>query len=140
MVVNTILGYLGSYFCKKKLEKRHATKHDVACESIRFFRLKFLVSPAKKNHLRKRAEIKFPCVYASDNFYQRILLANNKTKALTSRKLFLGSFSQTLFFGGREATTGNTSAVRRLNTMAISLFFNFKMRCNNINLLHFIFS
>ena len=39
-------------------------------------------------------------VYASVKFYQGILLANKKTKALTSRKFFLGSFSQTLFFGG----------------------------------------
>ena len=38
-------------------------------------------------------------VYASVKFYQGILLANKKTKALTSRKFFLGSFSQTLFFG-----------------------------------------
>ena len=31
-----------------------------------------------------------------------------------SRKSFCHSGSQTLFFGGREATTGNASAVRRL--------------------------
>ena len=27
-VVNTILGYLGSYFCKKKKQKKQATKRD----------------------------------------------------------------------------------------------------------------
>ena len=32
----------------------------------------------------------------------------------TTRISFYSSSSQTLFFGGREATTGNTSAVRRL--------------------------
>ena len=37
-------------------------------------------------------------------------------KGFTSRKSFRCSDSQTLFFGGREATTGNTSAVRRLLT------------------------
>ena len=31
-----------------------------------------------------------------------------------SQKSLCRSGSQTLFFGGREATTGNTSAVRRL--------------------------
>ena len=39
---------------------------------------------------------------------------NIKTKGFTSRKSFCHSGSQTLFFGGREATTGNASAVRRL--------------------------
>ena len=47
-------------------------------------------------------------------FYSLIWLANIKTKCFTSRKSFCRSGSQTLFFGGREATTGNTSAVRRL--------------------------
>ena len=28
MVVNTILGYLGSYFCKKKTTTKQATKQD----------------------------------------------------------------------------------------------------------------
>ena len=35
-------------------------------------------------------------------------------KGFTSRKSFCRSGSQTLFFEGREATTGNASAVRRL--------------------------
>ena len=39
---------------------------------------------------------------------------NIKTKGFTSRKSFCRSCSQTLFFGEKEATTGNTSAVRRL--------------------------
>ena len=47
-------------------------------------------------------------------FYPFIWLANIKTKGSTSRKSFFRSGSQTLIFGGREATTGNTSAVRRL--------------------------
>ena len=47
-------------------------------------------------------------------FYSLIWLANIKTKCFMSRKSFCRSGSQTLFFGGREATTGNTSAVRRL--------------------------
>ena len=59
----------------------------LACESIQFFRLWFLVSPAEKNRLRNRAE---------------------------KKKTFLRSCSQTLCFGGREATTGNTSTVRWL--------------------------
>ena len=66
-----------------------------------------LIAGSRASHSASR-------VYASDKFYQRILLANNKTKALTSRKFFLGSFSQTLFFRGREAMTGNMSAVCRL--------------------------
>ena len=47
-------------------------------------------------------------------FYPLIWLANDESKAFTLRILFCRSGSQTLFFGGREATTGNTSAVRRL--------------------------
>ena len=43
-----------------------------------------------------------------------ICFANIKTKDFTSWKSFCRSGSQTLFFGGREATTGNASAVRRL--------------------------
>ena len=43
-------------------------------------------------------------------------MVNKKTKVLTSRKLFSRSGSQTLFFGGREATTGNASALRRLRS------------------------
>ena len=39
-------------------------------------------------------------------FYPLIWLANIKTKGFTSRKSFCRSGSQTLFFGGREATTG----------------------------------
>ena len=35
-------------------------------------------------------------------------------KGFTSRKSFCRSGSQTLFFGGREATTENKSAARRL--------------------------
>ena len=35
-------------------------------------------------------------------------------KGFTSRKLFCRSGSQTLFFGGGEAMTGNASAVPRL--------------------------
>ena len=48
----------------------------------------------------------------------RPLLAYIKARGFTSRKSFCRSGSQTLFFGGREATTGNASAVRRL---AVSL-------------------
>ena len=40
-------------------------------------------------------------------FYPLISLANIKTKGFTSQKSFCRSGSQTLFFGGREATTGN---------------------------------
>ena len=47
-------------------------------------------------------------------FYPLSWLANIKTKGFTSRKSFCRSGSQTLSFGEREATTGNTSAVRRL--------------------------
>ena len=47
-------------------------------------------------------------------FYPLIWLAYIKTKGFTSRKSFCRSGSRTLFFGGREATTGNASAVRRL--------------------------
>ena len=47
-------------------------------------------------------------------FYPLIWLANDETKAFTSRISFCRWGSQTLFFGGREATTGNTSAVRIL--------------------------
>ena len=47
-------------------------------------------------------------------FYPLIWLANEETKAFTSPISFCRSGSQTLFFGGREATTGNSSAVRRL--------------------------
>ena len=47
-------------------------------------------------------------------FYPSIWLANDETKAFTSRISFCRSGSQTLFFGGREATKGNTSAVRML--------------------------
>ena len=47
-------------------------------------------------------------------FYPLIWLANIKTKGFTSLKSFCRSGSQTLFFRGREATTGNASAVRRL--------------------------
>ena len=35
-------------------------------------------------------------------------------KGFASRKSFCCSGAETLFLGGREATTGNTSAVRRL--------------------------
>ena len=38
----------------------------------------------------------------------------SKQKVLSYGKSFCCSGSQTLFFGGREATTGNASAVRRL--------------------------
>ena len=47
-------------------------------------------------------------------FYPLIWLANIKTKGFTSRKSFCRSGSQTLISGGREASTGNTFAVRRL--------------------------
>ena len=39
---------------------------------------------------------------------------NIKIKGFRSRKSFCRSCSQTLFFGGKEAATGNKSAVRRL--------------------------
>ena len=48
---------------------------------------------------------------------------------MTSRKSFWSSRSQTLFFGGREATTGNASAVRRLyrpQTAILSAVLPFK--------------
>ena len=39
---------------------------------------------------------------------------NKYKKGFTSRKSFCRSGPQTLIFGGREVTTGNASAVRRL--------------------------
>ena len=48
------------------------------------------------------------------SFYRSISLVELRRKEMTSRKSFWSSRSQTLFFGGREATTGNASAVRRL--------------------------
>ena len=54
-----------------------------------------------------------------------ICFANIKTKDFTSWKSFCRSGSQTLFFGGREATTGNASAVRMLidpRTIKIQVF------------------
>ena len=42
------------------------------------------------------------------------LIGLHQNKRFTSWKSFCRSGSQTLFFGGREATTGNASAVRRL--------------------------
>ena len=42
------------------------------------------------------------------------LIGQHHNKKFTSRKSFCCSGSQTLLFGGREATTGNTSAFRRL--------------------------
>ena len=38
---------------------------------------------------------------------------HQKTKGFTSGKSFCRLCSQTLFFGGKKTTTGNTSAVRR---------------------------
>ena len=43
------------------------------------------------------------------------LIGQHQNKKFTSWKSFCCSGSQTLFFGGREATTENTSAVRRLS-------------------------
>ena len=48
-------------------------------------------------------------------FYPFIWLANIKTKGFTSRKSFCRSGWQTLFFGGKEGTTRNAFAVRRLH-------------------------
>ena len=42
------------------------------------------------------------------------LIGQHQNKRFTSWKSFCCSGSQTLFFGGREATTGNASALRRL--------------------------
>ena len=42
-------------------------------------------------------------------------MANINTKCFTSLKLFCHSGLQTLFSGGREVTTGNATAVRRLS-------------------------
>ena len=42
------------------------------------------------------------------------LIGQHQNKRFTSRKSLCRSGSQTLFFGGREATSGNASAVRRL--------------------------
>ena len=53
-------------------------------------------------------------------------------KGFTSRKSFCPSGSQTLFFGGREATTGYTSAVRRLCQCASASFYRaYQIRLNS---------
>ena len=41
----------------------------------------------------------------------------SKQKVLRHGNRFAARDSQTLFFGGREATTGNASAARRLGTL-----------------------
>ena len=46
-------------------------------------------------------------------------------KGFTSQKSFCRSGLQTLSFGGREATTGNASAVRRLLILLLLLIFFF---------------
>ena len=48
-------------------------------------------------------------VYASIIFYRGILMVNNKTKVLTSRKSISDSSSQTLFLA-ESVTAGNTPA------------------------------
>ena len=47
------------------------------------------------------------------------LIGLHQNKRFTSRKSFCRSGSQTLFFGEREATTGNASALRRLFGVAL---------------------
>ena len=78
-------------------------------------------------------------MYASVKFYQGILLANNKTKALTSRKFFLGSFSQTLFFGGvkRQPEIRLRSQARGdLVLIQTSLLFICRSYCSYANYMH----
>ena len=64
---------------------------------------------------RCREESLAGCILSFD------LMANDKTKGFTSRKSFCRSGSQTLFFGGRETKTGNTSAVRRIDLTSFML-------------------
>ena len=53
-------------------------------------------------------------------------------KGFTSRKSFCPSGSQKLFFGGREATTGYTSAVRRLGQCVSASFYRaYQIRLNS---------
>ena len=53
-------------------------------------------------------------------------------KGFTSPKSSCPSGSQKLFFGGREATTGYTSAVRRLGQCVSALFYRaYQIRLNS---------
>ena len=54
---------------------------------------------------------------------------NGFTKGFTAGKSFCRTCSQTLFFGGREATTANTSAARRLQSHLKSSKWRFIYSC-----------
>ena len=61
---------------------------NLACESIPFFRLKFLVSPAEKNRLLKRAEKKSAC-------FRKRFFSAGETRNLSGKKTdALGSYQQ----------------------------------------------
>ena len=82
----------------------------------------WLLSPKSKTRQRAMSRGVTQAV-----FYPLVWLANDKTKGFASRKSFCRSGSRTLFFGGREATTGNTSDVPMLMMPLIgeSLDFGF---------------